>query len=192
MTEKNIVNFLYEIGQLKNNPRTGWHVIGIKNPESVADHTCRSTFISFILGKMEKVNAEKCALISAFHEMPETRVSDMHKITQNYVLDRKAIEKQVVKEQCESLPKEIGDSFFELYNGFESDDSPEHIVAKDADYLEVVMQAKEYISQGFKDAQNWIDNSAALLKTKSAKKLFEIIVKSEPKEWYEHLKRIER
>jgi len=192
MSEKNIINFLYEMGQLKNNPRTGWQVIGIKNPESVADHTCRSTFISFILGKLEGVNAEKCALISAFHEMPETRVGDMHKITQKYVLDKKTIEKQVVKEQCESLPKEIGDSFFEFYNGFEEDKSSEHIIAKDADYLEVIMQAKEYLRQGHKDAQNWIDNASKLLKTNSAKKLLKVILDTEPKEWYEKLKRIER
>ena len=46
---KDIANFLFEMGQLKNIPRSGWLLLGINNPESVADHVCRSTFISFII-----------------------------------------------------------------------------------------------------------------------------------------------
>jgi putative hydrolase of HD superfamily len=45
-----IVSFAYEAGQLKNLPRSGWLRAGIKNPESVADHSFRVAVLAYLHG----------------------------------------------------------------------------------------------------------------------------------------------
>jgi putative hydrolases of HD superfamily len=136
MSDQNIVKFLFEMGQLKREPRAGWLLLGIKHCESVADHTCRTVFVSYILAKMEGADAQKTALISAFHEMGETRIRDFHKLASRYTPNKKEAEHEAIKDQLELLPKEIAEGFSDLLTEMDNDSSPEHIIAKDADYLE--------------------------------------------------------
>lgn len=95
----NILNFFYEVGMLKRNPRTGWLVAHVKNPESIADHTTRSVFIGYILAFLEDADPKEVALICAFHELGEARIGNLHKIQTNYFRDKKEIENKVVIEQ---------------------------------------------------------------------------------------------
>lgn len=187
-----IADFCYELGQLKRLPRSGWLQLGVANPESVAEHVARTVPIAFILAKLEGVNAERAALIAAFHEFPETRIGDLHKTAQRYITEKRTIEAKAVEEQLSQLPPEIAAAFLSYYDGFEEDGSPEHIVAKDADYLECIIQAKEHLEQGYAGAQNWIENARACLQTKSAKALAAAVVERRSTAWFEALKRIQR
>lgn len=73
-----------------------------------------------------------------------------------------------------------------------TDNSKEQIVAKDADYLECAIQAKEYLEQGYTHAQDWIDNCKKCVRTESAKRILDIIEKSNSQDWYKDIKRIQR
>ncbi len=187
-----LVDFFYEVGQLKRQPRAGWHLLGIKTPESVAEHTCRAVFMAYVLAKLEGANADKAALIAAFHELPETRIGDLHKMAVHYFPDKKNVERSVITEQLAPLPTEIAKGFHEFLDGEANDATPEHLIAKDADYLEVIMRAREYMVAGHVGAKNWADNASTCLKTASAKRLAAAIMKSEPSAWYERLKSIKR
>ncbi len=189
-----LIDFLYEVGQLKREPRHGWLLLGIMHPESVADHTCRSVFIAYLLAKAEGVNPERAALIAAFHELPETRTGDLTKLAQNYIPEKKEHELAVMHEQLAPLPAELRDDFLALLVDFEKDTTPEQTVARDADYLEVVLQAKEYLDQGYAGAQNWIDNTLdkGCLKTATAKRWAKLITQTRSTAWYEGHKRIRR
>ncbi|GHJ99373.1 hypothetical protein SY2F82_11710 [Streptomyces sp. Y2F8-2] len=37
-----VARFLYEAGTLKNTARTGWWMVGVQHPESVAEHSWRT------------------------------------------------------------------------------------------------------------------------------------------------------
>ncbi len=189
---ENIVHFIFEMGHLKNTPRAGWPLLGIPNPESVADHTSQAVFIAYILAKLEGANPDRTALIVAFHEMAETRIGDLHKMAQSYILDKKAIEIRIVGEQSALLPADIGKDFVEFFSGFDTEASIEHTIAKDADYLQVIFQGKFYVEQGYVGAQNWIDNATKCLVTKSAKDLAAQVAKTRSTQWYEGIKRIKR
>lgn len=192
--DKKIVDFFYEVGMLKRFPRTGWLRAMVKNPESVADHTTRSTFVGFILAKMEGVDAKEVALICAFHELGEARISDLDKTQSSYFQDKKSVEQKAVKDQLAMLPKEMADELGHYILNEGTDNSPEQIVAKDADYIECILQAKEYLEQGYSHCQNWIDNTRKkCLKTESAKRLAKFIdEESNAQDWYKDLKRIQR
>ena len=138
--DKRIVNYFHEIAQLKMVKRSGWWVVGVKDPESVAEHSHRAAIISYFLAKMEGADAKKCALISLFHDSPETRIGDMHKITARYIDGRKS-EAAAWKDQLEAMPKEIADELRELIGEYEEIRTKEAIIAKDADVLECAFDA---------------------------------------------------
>ena len=59
MENKNVIKFAKEIGKLKSLERTGWKVRGVKNPESVADHSFRATILGMLLSDLEGLDTEK-------------------------------------------------------------------------------------------------------------------------------------
>ncbi|MBW2963655.1 HD domain-containing protein [Candidatus Woesearchaeota archaeon] len=187
---KDLINFFFEIGMLKHAKRSGWWLINVKDPENIAEHSFRTAVISYFLAKLEKVNPEKVALMCLFHDLHESRVNDLHKVGQRYINFKEA-ERKASKEQTEFLG-DAGRDIFELNEEFQNQETKESLVAKDADYVEVSVQAKEYLEMGYKDAQNWIDNCKKCVKTKSAKKLLDLIEKTSSNDWWRTLKKIQR
>ncbi|MBD3310314.1 HD domain-containing protein [Candidatus Woesearchaeota archaeon] len=189
--EKEIVKFFFELGQLAKVKRTGWWLIAEKSPNSISDHSFRAASIGYVMGKLEKVNAEKVALMCLFQDFPEARILDLHKLAQRY-LDSKKAEKDAFREQVSRLPKPIADEMMHLWDQYSTDSSREGIIARDADLLENALEAREMIIIGYADAQLWIDSIRKILRTSLAKRLLMIIEKEDPNSWWKGLKRIER
>ncbi|MFA6918122.1 MAG: HD family hydrolase [Candidatus Gracilibacteria bacterium] len=184
---RELLNFFFELGQLRRIKHEGWRTIGIENPESVADHSLRAAQIGYFLAKLEKYkNPEEIVTMLVFHDMGECRIGDIHKIATRYV---KADEKQAVKDQLAKLEKFRA----EIYKLWESVEYHKNIpgkIAKDADLLEQAITAKEYIEKGYKYAQNWIDNISKNLETASSKKLIKELRKSNSNDWWQGIKKI--
>ncbi|MBW2995754.1 HD domain-containing protein [Candidatus Woesearchaeota archaeon] len=187
---KDIINFFFETGMLKHAKRSGWWLINVKDPENVAEHSFRTAIIGYFLAKMEKVDADKVVKICLFHDIGESRINDPHKVGQRY-FDRKGPEAKANKEQMQNLGMP-GKEVLELCKEIREKKTKEANVAKDADYVECAVQAKEYIDIGHKDAQNWIDNCKKVVRTKSAKKLLALIEKTSSNDWWRSLKKIQR
>ena len=177
-----LLDFLAEVGQLKRVRRSGWWTVGIKDCESVAEHSFRCAIIGYCLAKMERCDSHKTALICLFNDVHEARINDLHKIVQRY-LDLKVIERKALKEQVSHLPYDIGSSIKSLMNELWNDQSRESIIARDADILECMLQGKEYFEQGYIQAKEFFDKSHALLKTKSARTLARALKKWNSRSW---------
>ena len=186
-----IVKYLFEAGQLKRVRRSGWWMIGVEHPESIAEHSFRAAIVGYILGKMENVNADKVAMMALFNDMHEARLNDLHKVGHRYIDFRKA-EKKAFDEQVQRLPKEIADGLKRNFSQFSTDSTKEGVVARDADLIECALQAKEYIDKGFKDANDWLKNIKKHIRTNSAKKLLGKIEKGDSNLWWKGLKKTER
>jgi len=184
---KELLNFFFELGQLRRIKHEGWRTIGIMTPESVAEHSLRAAQIGYFLAKLENYkNPEEIATILVFHDIGECRIGDIHKIANRYI---KADEKQAVKDQLKRLGK-FGNKIFEFWEAAEFQKNSAGKIAKDADLLEQAITAKEYIEKGYKYAQDWIDNIAKKLKTASAKKLLKDLRKSNSNNWWQGIKKI--
>ena len=182
----NIVKYLYEIGQLKKVRRTGWWIVGITNPESVAEHSFRTAMIGLILAHLERVDVTTVMAMCLVHDMPETRINDLHWIAQRYINMGQA-SNVVFNEQASQLPTDLNNWFLSLFSQFELQSTPEAIIAGDADKLELVLQAREYETQGHKYVEDWINNMKTAVITNSAKQLLEEILNTEPREWWAKL-----
>ncbi len=106
--QKRLLEFIAEAGMLKRVRRSGWWVVGIKNPESVAEHSFRCAVIGYLIAKSEMANAHEVLVMTLFGDMHEARINDQHKMAQRYANFQKA-EASAFGEQIALLPKNIKD-----------------------------------------------------------------------------------
>lgn len=186
-----IAKFFSELGMSRRYQRSGPKLSGVKNPENIAEHIFRAAQIAYVLAYLEDANPEKTASIVLFHDNGEFRVGDQTKVAARY-FDISKAEKQAFDEQTDNLPESLAQRIRKLYSQFESRNTKEGVVAKDADWLETAITAKEYLELGYKGQQNWIDNVRKALETKSAKELLSYIEKQKDftNSWWQGLKKM--
>jgi putative hydrolase of HD superfamily len=189
MNTKKIVNFIFELNQLKLIKHNGWKLTGVKDPDSVAEHALRAAQIGYILAVMEGANPERVAAILVVHDNAEARIGDHHKVTARYISAKDA-ELKAFEDQLEGLDAEVSKKWKEYFLEYEERNTKEGIIAKDADWLEQAFQAKEYIDIGHKSAVGWINNIEKALETKSAKIILKEMKKTEFSDWWQELKKM--
>ncbi len=186
---KKIVNFLFELAGAKTTARTGWQRIGIKAPESLADHAALSGQIAYILALMEGADPERAAALSLFHDTAELRVGDANWVARTYT-GYEAQARKAREDQAHDLPfaEKIGGLFGELNEG----KTKEALVALDADSLDMAIQAKYYADNGNKKAMLWLESIGDALATKSAKELYAMIGNTGIEDWWMELESIKK
>ncbi|KHO48017.1 MAG: hypothetical protein QT00_C0001G0029 [archaeon GW2011_AR5] len=184
---KDIAKFFFELGTLKRTERAGWAVTGISKPEVIAAHAYRATVIGYMLAELEKVDKDKVMRMLMFHDVPETRIGDLHKVAASYLNSGEGEEKAAA-DQSKLMPTVIGNEFVQLIREFNEKRTKEAIVARDADYLEAAVTAKEYLINGYKHSEEFLKRIRKVLVTPSAKKLLKEIEKSDGF-WWKGLKK---
>ena len=187
---QNIIEWILEAGLLKRTPRSGWSLLGVRDAESVADHSFRCAAIGYVLAHMESADVYRTLIMTLFNDMHETRTTDLHKMAQHYV-DAGGAEDRSFSDQIGGLPKGIGDELSAVRGEYKAQESKESIVARDADILECLIQAKEYNEQGQTSAALFMKN-AHHLKTASAKKLWALAERTDVNAWWSRIGTFER
>lgn len=165
------VGFLHESGHLKHTKRAGWWIAGVRDPESVAEHSYRVGIIAYVVALMEGADANKAAALALFHDVPECRLGDIPSTGKKFIQAAPADE--VIAEQTAALPAGLAQPIRDLIAEFEAKESPEARCAKDADRIECLLQAREYLAQGYSKAQPWVDTMVGAVKTESGRRLAE-------------------
>ena len=167
-----IAEFLFVAGELKRVKRSGWWTAKIKDPESVAEHSFRTGLTAYLLALMENENeteAAKIGVAALAHDLHEARTLDLHKISAKY------------------FDKHAGETKARRMQGFGRAlrlTPKQQIIVKDADLLEMALQAKEYLDAGNAHARHWLTAARKGLKTAGAKKLYAQIVKTDSAAWW--------
>ncbi|MFG1942673.1 HD family hydrolase [Nonomuraea sp. NPDC048826] len=176
-----VAGLLYEFGLLKRYKRTGWLVAGVRDPESIADHSFRTAVIAGMIAKLEGGNPERAAFMSLFHDTQETRITDIPYIGKRYL--KAASNEEVTADQTRGLPGEVAGMVGDAVREYEEKASLEAVCARDADKLECLIQAVEYREQGNQNVQPWIDSSLAALTTATGKRLADELLRTGTLEW---------
>jgi len=186
MNEESVINLLFEFGHLRRIKREGWRLLGLEDPESVADHSLRAAQVGYLLAVMEGYSnpMEVCTML-VFHDIGECRVGDIHKVANRYI---ECDETQAVKDQLAPLG-EHGAKLLSLWGQVEDQKTIAGQIAKDADLLELALKAKEYMEQGYSGAQEWLDAATKFVKTESAKTLVAKIPQMSSTAWWNGLKK---
>jgi putative hydrolase of HD superfamily len=177
-----LTNFLYEMGLLKRYKRTGWWIAGIDDPESIAEHSFRTAIIGYLLAVMEGADPAKTAALCLFHDTQETRIGDVPSVGKAYVVT--APNPEVTADQVAGFPAAVGEAVRQVVDEYEARETLEAQLAKDADKLECLIQAREYQAQGHKDVPPWIETSAAALRSQSARQVADACQQIPPRQWW--------
>jgi putative hydrolase of HD superfamily len=189
--DKKILDFFAEAGMLKRVRRSGWWVLGLKDAETVAEHSFRCAVIGYVIAKFERVSAYKVVLMSLFNDMHEARINDAHKMAQRY-MNLLAAEDKAYTEQMRYLPKDIKFELLDIRREYRGQKTKESVIARDADILECLIQAKEYHEYGFKEADKFMKKAPRHLKTKTARRLWKLARLTSLNEWWQRLSDFKR
>lgn len=185
------LDFFAEAGLLKRVKRSGWWVAGIKDPESVAGHSFRTAIIGFYLAHAEGVDPYKVMVMTLFNDIHEARINDLHKMG-HYYIDFKDAEKRVFKDQMRGLKENARSVLESCRDEYDHQKTREGILARDADILECLLQAKEYYDAGHEGAKLFFDRAPDHLKTESARSLWRQIRSWDSHEWWRSVVKFER
>jgi len=177
-----VTAFLFEMGHLKRSKRTGWWLAGVEDPESVAEHSHRTALIAALLAMLEGADPGRAALLALFHDTQESRTGDIPSVGKVYL--QQAEHEAISADQVAGFPKELGRAVLELVGEYEARDSLEARIARDADKLECLLQAREYQVQGYADVPPWIETSAAAIRSGSARELARLAQELSPSTWW--------
>ncbi|EWS93643.1 metal dependent phosphohydrolase [Streptomyces filamentosus NRRL 11379] len=173
--------FLYEAGTLKQTRRTGWWMAGVRDPESVAEHSWRTALIATIIAKLEGADPARAAYLAVWHDTQESRTGDVNHLGKKY--SPAGDPQEVTADQTAGMPEVLASAVRELVTEYEAKESPEAVCARDANKLECLLQGIEYKDQGYENAQRWIDNSRARLLTETANRLADELLAQGGLDW---------
>ena len=185
------LNFFAEAGLLKRVKRSGWWVAGIENPETVAEHCFRCALIGYYIAHCEGVDPYQVMSMTLFNDIHEARINDLHKMGHYYIEFRKAEEK-VFNDQIQRLNSKVKNSLSSMRKKYTQQSTPESIVARDADILECLIQAKEYMDNGYPVAKTFFKRAPDYLRTATARKLWRQAQRWNSHSWWQEVVKFER
>lgn len=181
-----IISFAHEAGHLKHTPRTGWLLGGVRNGESVAEHSYRVGVLAYVIAACEGANPERAATLGLFHDLPETRVGDVPSVGKKYVTT--ASPHEIVSDQTAALPSDLRERIVAAVDEHESAKTTEATLesrcSRDADKLECLLQAREYQCEGYTQLDEWVRSSADSVTTATGKALAAAAQEVSPGEWW--------
>lgn len=183
MVKKRDIEFLYELGSLRNIQR-GWRQHFGMDVANDLEHTIRVVWIALLIARMEGVkDEEKIIKMALVHDMAETRVSDHSYVQKVYV---QADENSAANDL-------FGGTSFENLNDqtlkeYEERECIEAKIVKDADNLDVDLEMRELEQKGSKLPSKWLGNRSLVrnqkLYTESAKKIWDSLNEVDVDSWH--------
>ena len=185
MTIKRDLEFLYEVGCLRFLQRT-WKQFLNPDAQNISEHIFRVIWIALVLAKYEKIaNQEKIIKMALIHDLPESRTGDVNYVSRLYT-ERK--EGKAIKDIFANTS--FSDQFVKIWREYEERKCPEAKIVKDADTLDVALELNEEKARGSRLKDTWTKKREKIvfkkLFTKTARKFWQEIKKSNPHDW--HLK----
>lgn len=176
-----IAAFGYELGLLKRVRRSGWWHAGVDDPESVAEHTMRTAQLAALNAAEEGADPARAAFLALWHDSQETRTGDLPHTATPYLT--KPDPRRITADQTERMPERSRALVRGAVDEYESRETLEARCAKDADKLEMLLQAVEYREAGVLRTDGWIDSARENLSTETGRRIAEAALTLSPLSW---------
>ncbi len=173
-----LLNFISEIGKLKDLERTGWVLNSVKKPESVSDHSFRLAIMAMLYSKKLGLDTEKCIKMALIHDMQEiytrdiaTKPKEKDQIVSNK--EKAKLENQASVKLFSKLPNKFKQEMISLWSEFSEQKSKESLLIFDLDKIETLLQVLEYkkAKRTKEDLGEFFKTYEPLIKTKTGKEL---------------------
>jgi putative hydrolase of HD superfamily len=151
------------IQTLKLLPRTGWLQRGLRNVESIADHTFGVATLALLVGDLyPELDRGKLLATALLHDMAEALISDLPASASRLLgkAAKHAAEQKAMHELLDGLP--LADNYLELWEEYSQRATPEARLVKALDRLEMLAQTLTYeragargLSEFWEDRDDW-------------------------------------
>ncbi len=181
------IEFLYEIGSLRNIQRSWRQHLGV-DCANVLDHTVRVQWLALILARMEtqsgkSINEAKLLKMALVHDAPETRTSDLSYVQKVYVEEK---EDDAARDMFANTI--LGDFYSDTLKEYMARESLEAKIVKDADNLDVDLETHELAERGSLLPAKWKIFRQKIrdekLYTESAKQLWDKLDTVDVAKWH--------
>ncbi|WP_214402223.1 HD domain-containing protein [Pseudonocardia lacus] len=177
-----LAGLAFELGVLKRLRRTGWAHAGVRDAESIADHSMRVAQLASLIAAEEGADPARAALMAIWHDSQETRSGDIPHTARPYMAARIDPE-AITADQVAGLPEAAAKAVRETVSEYEAQTTLEARCARDADKLECLIQAVEYQAGGNTGVEGWITSSRAAIRTRTAERIAEAALRISPLGW---------
>ncbi len=179
MRARSEADFLFEARFLKDIPRSGFAFLGAGR-ESVAEHVYLTTVVAYVLSVMAPhVDRNRLMLLCLFHDLPEARIGDLNSVQKAY---HRPQTPKCLHEMTKGLS--FGGRLAEWIHEFETGNTQEALLARDADQIALILELKWLLDHGTAAAQQWIDSVRLRVRTEAGRSLTDEILKTESDAWW--------
>ena len=176
-----VLEFAKKVSELKKLKRTGWVIKGVKDPESVADHSFMLSVLAYVCSKELGLETDKCVRMALVHDMCEVYSGDIPNRMRKKDKPmpdgmKRKLEEAGLKRITAALPEGLADEIRGLWKELEARESGEARLVKDLDKLEMCMQALEYAkaakAKDRKKFAEFFEDGKLNIKTPEMKRIF--------------------
>lgn len=150
MHDDPVLTLLLNGARLKQTPRSGWLQRGVPHAENVAAHSYGVVLTTLALAQLvtPPVDLARALAIAALHDLPEALVTDIPAPAKRFMPDaalKTTIERNALAELTAAVP--FGADWRALWDAYAADESAAAQLVKDADTLDMLIQAYTYEQQ---------------------------------------------
>lgn len=143
MKEDELQEPFMDIHNLKHSERNGWKKKGIESPaDTIASHSFGSAILGWILAEKEGLDSGKIVKMLVAHDLMMSRIPDLTPEDEEYSRKRE-LEKEAIKQMRNEYPEEAAE-IFDLIEEIQSRETNEAKIAKKADKMDTLLQARKY------------------------------------------------
>ena len=149
---ENLIDLFELAGKLKETDRTGWaNQLGIRKPESVADHSYRCAVMGLCLSEETGTDAFRLVQMLLLHDLHESVIGDLDRPMKKKMGPERVrdIEDKGVNQVASALPDNLRKEYTSVWHELMEGATSEAVLATDIDKLEMTLQALEYERQGY-------------------------------------------
>ena len=146
-----LFDFFNIVAELKKIPRKGWkEKLGLKNPESVADHSYLTAIMAMIISDLNRLDTQKILKMSLLHDLAESITGDLmpEEISKK---DKAELENQTISDIFTKLPTTLAVDYSKIWHEYQERKSKEAELVHEVDRLEMALQAHKYRSEGLSE-----------------------------------------
>jgi putative hydrolase of HD superfamily len=171
-----LIRFFEIAAKLKTLDRAGWRRCGVDPCESVAEHTFGVALLA-LLTPADGINREHCVALALVHDLAESIVGDLTPHDPIGPDEKHRRELDAMTKLSQTLGQR---RVLELWEEFETAQTPEAMLVRDLDVIEMAAQARAYERDGKlapDAAAGFVDSARRRVTTDAGRRLLDSVLR---------------
>lgn len=177
-----MLDFLLRAFLLKDEARAGWVIRGIREPESVADHSWGTALLCLLAGPTAgvEVDVDRAVRMALVHDLAEALTHDIPAGPGPRAIgaaEKHRLEGEAITKLCADLPEDQAADVRALWEEYEQRVTPTALFVRDMNLVDMVAQALVYeegrrYDRGLERLDEFFETAAPRLSSEEGQRLF--------------------